>query len=92
MAAIPTGLPQLSPPARLPVVDEFVTGGGGGARVDVDELSWVDTAVTAVEVAAAADWVVAVLLQMLAMIMSLRVRPLEAAAGSEVLAGSEVAL
>lgn len=97
--AIPAGL-ALSPPtaAVLPVVDEIVTSGGGGdddggARlvgVDVDELS-VGT-VTAVEggPAAAADCV----LQMLAMIMSLRVRglPLEAAAGSEVLAGSEVAL
>lgn len=97
VVAIPAGL-TLSPPtaAVLPVVDEIVTSGGGGddgARlvgVDVDELS-VGT-VTAVEggPAAAADCV----LQMLAMIMSLRVRgrPLEAAAGSEVLAGSEVAL
>lgn len=98
VVAIPAGL-ALSPPkaAVLPVVDEIVTSGGGGddggARlvgVDVDELS-VGT-VTAVEggPAAAADCV----LQMLAMIMSLRVRgrPLEAAAGSEVLAGSEVAL
>lgn len=95
VVAIPAGL-ALSPPtaAVLPVVDEIVTNGGdGGARlvgVDVDELS-VGT-VTAEEggPAAAADCV----LQMLAMIMSLRVRglPLEAAAGSEVLAGSEVAL
>lgn len=75
----------LSPPAVLPVVDEIVTRGGG---VDVDELS-VGTVTAGEGGPAVADWA------LLAMIMSLRVRglPLEAAAvGSEVLAGSEVAL
>lgn len=98
-ADIPAGLP-LSPPvaavatAVLPVVDEIVTGGGGSlAGVDVDELSWVGTVVTVVDAPAAADWALVVLLQMLAMIMSLRVRGLLLeTAGSEVLAGSEVAL
>lgn len=68
----------------LPVVDEIVTRGGG---VDVDELS-VGTVTAGEGGPAVADWA------LLAMIMSLRVRglPLEAAAGSEVLAGSEVAL
>lgn len=78
----------LSPPAVLPVVDEIVTRGGGGG-VDVDELS-VGTVTAGEGGPAVADWA------LLAMIMSLRVRglPLEAAAaaGSEVLAGSEVAL